>query len=105
MSNINGKIPPGLHVSAVAVGDFELTGGVNGKGKAYSKVVGRGLAGSKFVKVSQFLEANEKPVIIANGEAFEGEITGVDSFEKGREVVSVFVKLRRPSLVGVEVKK
>lgn len=103
MSAISIKIPAGLHVSAVAVSDFELTAGVNQKGKPYQKLIGRGLAGGQFVKVTQFAENGEAPLMFKAGEAFEADITGVDTFEKGREVVSVFVKLRRPFIA--EVKK
>lgn len=100
MSANGAKIPPGLHLSAVAAEKFEVTNGVNGKGRPYCKVIGRGIAAGKFVKVTQFidLQKGEAPVVFEAGETFEGAITGVDGFEKGREVISLFVELRRPSL-------
>lgn len=103
MSQSSIKLPPGLHLSAVSTGSFELVGGVSAKGKAYQKVVGRGVAGEKFVKVTEFVEPGHAPLVFGPGEPFEAEITGVDTFEKGREVISLFVKLRRP--VVAEVKK
>lgn len=103
MSASSIKLPPGLFVSGVAVGKFELVSGVNAKGKPYSKVVGRGIAGSQFVKVQQFLQPGEAALLFDTNEPFQGRITGVDGFEKGREVVSVFVALERPVLA--EVKK
>jgi hypothetical protein len=103
MSQSSIKLPPGLHLSAVAIGQFELVAGVSKAGKQYSKVVGRGVAGEKFVKVTEFVEPGKAPLIFGPGEAFEADITGVDSFEKGREVISLFVELRRPPVP--EVKK
>lgn len=102
MSAITAKIPPGLHVSAVSVGAFALEGGVSKSGKAYQKVVGRGLAGEQFVKVTQFLNQGESPLLFGPNEAFEATITGVDTYEKGREVISLFVELRRPFVEGVK---
>jgi hypothetical protein len=100
------KLPPGLHLSAVSTQTFELVSGVSSKGRPYSKVVGRGVAGEQFVKVTQFVEQGQTPLIFSPGEAFEAKITGVDTFEKGREVISLFVELRRPIVAGVEpVKK
>jgi len=104
MSQPATKLPPGIHLSAVSTQQFELVVGVGAKtGKPYQKVVGRGVAGEKFVKITEFVEPGHAPLIFGPGETFEAEVTGVDSFEKGREVVSLFVKLRRP--VVAEVKK
>lgn len=103
MSQPNAKLPAGLHVSAVATQDFELIAGVSAKGKAYQKVVGRGVAGGQFVKVTQFVD-DGRPVLIKSGEIFEGQITGVDTFEKGREVISLFVKLRAPEVAEITLK-
>jgi hypothetical protein len=103
MSQPATKIPAGIHLSAVATQQFEFIGGVSAKGKPYQKVVGRGVAGEKFVKITEFLDPGQAPLIFGAGEQFEADITGVDTFEKGREVISLFVKLRRP--VVAEVKK
>ena len=100
MSTISTKLPSGLFVSAVATQDFEVTTAVNSKGRPYTKVVGRGVAGKKFVKVTQFIEQGQQPVLIRAGETFNADITGVDTFEKGREVISLFVEIARPVLVG-----
>jgi hypothetical protein len=105
MSQSNIKLPPGLYLSAVATQNFEVIDGVSQKGRRYSKIVGRGVAGERFVKVTQFVEDGEQPLKFAPGEAFQAEITGVDTFEKGREVVSLFVKLQRPATATVEVKR
>lgn len=105
MSATNGKIPAGLHLSAVSTQAFELVTGVSGKGRPYSKVIGRGVAGTKFVKVTQFVEHGETPLLFGPNEHFEADIDGVDTFEKGREVISLFVKLRRPSVAGLEPAK
>lgn len=97
MPEPTAKIPAGLHLSAVSTQAFELLGGVSPKtGKPYQKIVGRGVAGEKFVKITQFVEPGQPPLLFGAGEHFEAEITGVDTFEKGREVISLFVKLRRP---------
>lgn len=104
MSQLATKLPAGLHLSAVSTQQFELLGGIGAKtGKPYQKVVGRGIAGEKFVKITQFVEPGQSPLLFGAGEPFEADITGVDTFEKGREVISLFVKLRRP--VVAEVKK
>lgn len=103
MSTIGTKLPPGLHLSAVSSQKFELVAGVSGKGRAYQKIVGRGVAGTQFVKVTQFINPGEQVILFEPGETFEAEITGVDTFEKGREVISLFVSLRRPQIA--EVKK
>jgi hypothetical protein len=89
-------------VSAVSTQKFELTTALNSKGRPYTKVVGRGVAGDKFVKVTQFIEPGQTPLIFEAGEQFEGKITGVDTFEKGREVISLFVELRRPVIAEVQ---
>ncbi|GEM_PF-5504611 len=102
MSATSIKLPPGLYLSAVSTGTFELVGGVSAKGKAYQKIVGRGVAGEKFVKVTEFVEPGQSPLIFTPGETFEADITGVDSFEKGREVISLFVKLRRPVVIDAK---
>jgi hypothetical protein len=98
----SAKLPAGLYVSAVSTQRFELTTALNSKGRPYTKVVGRGVAGSKFVKVTQFIEPGQTPLIFEQGEPFEGVITGVDTFEKGREVISLFVELRRPVIAEVQ---
>jgi len=104
MSQLSTKLPPGLYLSAVSTQAFELQGGIGAKsGKPYQKVVGRGVAGGKFVKVTEFVEPGNQPLLFGSGDAFEADIVGVDSFEKGREVISLFVKLRRP--IVTEVKK
>ncbi|MFA6287145.1 MAG: hypothetical protein WC661_07125 [Opitutaceae bacterium] len=107
MSQLPISIPAGIHLSAVSVGAFELVAGVGkDSGKPYQKVVGRGVAGSKFVKVTQFLNPGEAPLLFGTGDKFEADIVGVDSFEKGREVISLFVELRRPFVADKqEVKK
>lgn len=106
MSQLPVILPPGLHLSAVSTGQFELVGGVSKAGRAYQKVVGRGVAGEKFVKVTQFVETGKPALLFGPGEKFEADITGVDSFEKGREVISLFVELRRPFVADKqEVKK
>ena len=102
MSQSNIKLPAGLFVSATATQKFELVDGVSKAGRRYSKVVGRGVAGEKFVKVTQFVERDQKPILFDAGEPFQGVITGVDSFEKGREVISLFVELYRPAVAATE---
>lgn len=104
MSQPATKLPPGIHLSAVSTQQFELIAGVGAKtGKPYQKVVGRGVAGEKFVKITEFVEPGGAPLLFGPGENFEADVTGVDTFEKGREILSLFVKLRRPVLQ--EVKK
>lgn len=99
-------IPPGLHLSAVATGNFTLESGIGAKsGRPWSKVVGRGVAGEQFVKVQQFMEPHETPVLVLAGEKFTASIVGVDFQEKGREVLSLMVKLNRPSVATEGAKK
>lgn len=95
-------IPPGLHLSAQAVGDFTVETKVSKAGRPYTKVEGRAVAGTQFVKCTQFIEPGESPVLPSTGERFTASITGVDSNEKGREVIAVFVKIARPSVVSAE---
>ena len=103
MSQLSGKLPSGIYLSAVSTQAFELVAGVGAKtGKPYQKVVGRGVAGDKFVKVIEFVSPGQPALLFGAGEQFEADITGVDSFEKGREVISLFVKLRRPVVAEVE---
>jgi hypothetical protein len=104
MSQPTTKLPAGIHLSAVSTQNFELVTGVGQKtGRPYRKIVGRGVAGEKFVKITEFVEDGHTPILFNAGDHFEADVTGVDSFEKGREVVSLFVKLRRP--IVAEVKK
>lgn len=105
MSQSNIKLPPGLHLSAVATQKFELVTGISKAGRQYSKVVGRGVAGEQFVKVTQFVDRDNPPLSFEAGEAFQARITGVDTFEKGREVISLFVELYRPQIAAVEAAK
>jgi hypothetical protein len=99
-------VPPGIHLSAVATSNFTLESGIGAKsGRPWSKVVGRGVAGEQFVKVQQFMDPGETPVLVAAGEKFTASIVGVDFQEKGREVLSLMVKLNRPTLAVAEVKR
>lgn len=96
MLNTYQKIPAGLYVIAVATQDFEVTTALSSKGRPYTKVVGRGVAGKRFVKVTQFVEQGQTPTVIKAGETFQADISGVDTFEKGREIISVFVESALP---------
>ncbi len=99
-------IPAGIFVSATAIGDFSLESGIGAKsGRPWSKVLGRAVAGEQFVKVQQFMEPGETPVLVKAGEKFTATVVGVDFQEKGREVLSLMVKLNRPSLATTEVRK
>lgn len=98
-------IPPGLHLSAQAVGDFTVETKLSKAGRPYTKVEGRAIAGTQFVKCTQFIEPGESPVLPSSGERFSASITGVDANEKGREVIAIFVKIARPVVTGTEAKK
>lgn len=105
-ANLIVAIPAGIHICAVAIGDFTLESGIGAKsGRAWSKVLGRGVAGQQFVKVQQFMDPGETPVLVQAGEKFTATVVGVDFQEKGREVLSLMVKLNRPSLATEGVKK
>lgn len=106
MSQLN-KSAMGVSVLARAVGNSEITNGVNAKGKPWTKV---SLQGSfvtpdgkgKFVKCQQYLEAGASPVIFSDGETFGAEVTQVDGYEKSRDILSLFVTFNRPAIVDTK---
>lgn len=94
----------GVSVTAVAVGNSEVTNGVNSKGRPWTKVMLQGSfvtpdGKGRLLKCQQYVEQGQSPVLFNHGETFHADVVQVDSYEKSRDILSLFVDFKRPAIV------
>jgi len=91
------KLSPGVHLIGKAVGDFEIIGGMSGKGRPYQFVKGKVLAGDTFVTVTHSVAVGQQPILPKSGEDVVALV--VPGF-KANGLLALDVQLQRPEVVG-----
>lgn len=97
-----------MTVVATAIGNSEITNGVNSKGRPWTKVLLQGSfvtpdGKGRLVKCQQYLEQGQAPVLFSHGETFSADVTQVDGYEKSRDILSLFVNFNRPAVLDTQV--